>query len=176
MIGLPKRAVLSRFSIICFLVLFSLSVLCASAKSGAGEPTDTTYHDYINNKISVKIHPWRDGRRNIELYNLYGALTYIHEDQHTAYSDSCQLQFYSNGAVERIGYSIHSDDGRLRVEIYFDSTNEPLRLKRNMQPWIKYAAAIETQYFWHRTERRWQQPEVIMCQPVPETHRSETAK
>lgn len=177
MIGILKRAMLSRYFLTIVMAFIStIAVLAPLSSAEAQNAADTTYHHYINKKVSTKIYPWRDGSRNIELYNLYGALTYTHEDLHTAFRDSCHLQFYSNGAVERIAYREHSAEGRLNVEIHFGSTNEPERLRHRMQPWIKYAPPIETHYYWHRTERRWQQPEVIRCQPVPEAFRREIPK
>jgi len=47
--------------------------------------SDTTHHFYVNNKLSVKITPWNEGKRQIILYDLYGNIIYTHEEVKLSY-------------------------------------------------------------------------------------------
>lgn len=71
-------------------------------KKVSKELQDTTYHYYFNRRLSVKTSPWKDGRRNIWLYNLKEEITYTIEDVNLSFSSLSEIHFRADGSVEKI--------------------------------------------------------------------------
>jgi len=133
---------------------------------------DTTYHKYVNGKLSVKITPWGDdGRRHQFFYDLYGNLTYEIEDVNLSYQDVCRIsQFHTNGAVKKVECTMNPGASRYwyESEMYFSTTNEPeTRYNRQMPP-DHIDMEEQRPWFWNKQTRQWHKQEIVKEQPIPQ--------
>ncbi|MBN2776569.1 MAG: hypothetical protein JXR36_02940 [Bacteroidales bacterium] len=146
------------------LVIISI-ILFASATNSIAQESDTIYHYYVNNSVSVKISPWENGRRMIMLYNLYGEKTFEMEEVRLSYSVSVNLKFAQNGSVSHI--HSHMNPGAsmywYETEIEFSTTNEPLWKKSVQMPMQTIEDAMGDVYYWDKKKNDWQKQEVINC-------------
>jgi hypothetical protein len=128
---------------------------------------DTIFHYYVNNKVSVKITPWVDGKREIKLYDLYGNNTYNCEEVNMSYTVFCDLFFANNGSVEKM--SCRTNPGASRFwhesEISFNGTNTPLWMKTYTKPIETIEDAQGETYYWDKKSNNWKKQEVINCNP-----------
>lgn len=131
--------------------------------------SDTTYHFYVNNKLSVKITSWNKGKRQIILYDLYGNITYTHEEVSLSYSVSCDLFFANNGSVEKIKCRTNPGASRFwyESEMTFNGTNTPIWKKTYKKPFDHIEDASGKSYFWDKKTTQWKKQEVINCNPPP---------
>jgi hypothetical protein len=133
---------------------------------------DTTFHYYINGKVSVKIHPWKDSKRTIELFDLYGKLTFSTEDINMSYTIFNHLHFHSNGAVSKIEESNNPGASLYMYKsiMTFSTTNNPeLRTNHKWPSTMQDEFESQTKpWFWNKEKMQWVQQEVIECDnPVP---------
>lgn len=133
---------------------------------------DTTFHYYINGKVSVKIHPWKDSKRTIELFDLYGKLTFRTEDINMSYTIFNHLHFHSNGAVLKIEESNNPGASLYMYKsiMTFSTTNNPeLRTNHKWPSTMQDEFESQTKpWFWNKEKMQWVQQEVIECDnPVP---------
>lgn len=128
---------------------------------------DTIFHYYVNNKVSVKITPWENGRRNIKFYDLYGNNTYNQEEIKLSYTVFCDLYFANNGSVEKM--TCRSNPGASRFwhesETSFNGTNSPLWKKTYTKPAETIESALGETWYWDKNSSNWKKQEVINCNP-----------
>ena len=131
---------------------------------------DTTYHYYVNKKVSVKIHPWKDGRRAIELFDLYGKKTFQTEDINLSYSQFNHLSFHENGGVKKIKQSFNPGASMYMYEsvMEFGTTNEPSVMYKSQWP-ASLDEMMEAQipWFWNKRTGQWVKQEIVIEQEVP---------
>lgn len=141
------------------------------AKKTSDPDKDTIYHYYVNGKISVKIHPWKDGHRKIELFDLYGKRTYDTKDIRLSYSRSNHFTFHSNGGVHKIRESFNPGASMYMYEnvMEFSTTNEPLVMYKSQWP-ATLEETMESQipWFWNKRTGNWEKQELIYEQLTPD--------
>lgn len=126
---------------------------------------DTTFHYYVNGKISVKIHPWKDQERKIELFDLYGKVTYTCGDIWKSYTTMHRLSFHSNGAVKKMEVS-HNPGASMYFytdHIQFSTTNDPEVMYKEKFPTNTIQDAMEAQipWFYNKKSKTWVKQEVM---------------
>jgi hypothetical protein len=127
---------------------------------------DTIYHHYINGKISVKIHPWVNEEREIELFDLYGKLTFRTKDINKSYSVFNRLSFHSNGAVSKIEESNNPGASLYMYKsiMTFSTTNNPeVRTNHKWPSTLQDELESQTPWFWNKNTMQWVKQEVIEC-------------
>lgn len=145
-----------------FVLYFSLSSI---ASLTTFVTNDTVYHHYVNGRLSVKITPWENDRRNIFLYNLQGEQTYDLEEIRMSFSVSHNITFAQNGGVVKI--LTHMNPGAslnwYQTTTTFDGTSQPLWQVDETFPMESVAPPVKK--YWHRVEKRWMQQEIMICNP-----------
>ncbi|MDD2198853.1 MAG: hypothetical protein PHF99_07250 [Bacteroidales bacterium] len=128
---------------------------------------DTIFYYYVNNKVSVKITPWKNGKRDIKFYDLYGNNTYNQEEIKLSYSVFCDLVFGNNGAVEKMNCTTNPGASRFwhESEISFNGTNSPVWKKTYTKPAETINDAEGKTWFWDKNSNNWKKQEVINCNP-----------
>lgn len=131
---------------------------------------DTTYHYYTNGKISVKITPWQESKRQLYFYDLKGVKTFELEDVRHSYSITTHLKFHPNGAASKA--EIHNNPGASRywyeTKITFDTTNEPLvKYSRQMPPeHLDLEGNLPS--FWNKQKQQWVKQEIVKETSTPD--------
>jgi hypothetical protein len=127
------------------------------------DANDTIKHFYINKKISVLISPWKDGKRQYFLYDLYGNVTYEMEEIRLSYQQSISLKFHENGAVSVAKINLNPGASRYwyETEITFDSVNEPIHKKSVQLPVESVVQHMEKPELWDRMNKKWIKQEII---------------
>jgi hypothetical protein len=150
-----------------------ISVIFSTASSlFAREPSnDTLYHYYINGSISVKIHPWTNDKRTIELFDLYGQKTFSTEDIRLSYTQFNQLHFHPNGAVSKIeeSYNPGASLYHYTAVMTFGTTNDPII--RTHQQWpstVEEHMKGQLPWFWNKKNQQWVQQEIVIETSTPE--------
>ncbi len=137
----------------------------------AQSTNDTLYHYYSNGKVSVKIHPWNNDKRTLELFDLYGNLTFHTEDVRSHYSIFNQLHFHANGAVSKIEESTNPGASLYHYTaiMTFSTTNQP-EIRTNHQWPCTVAEQLEsrTPWFWNKNTGQWVKQEVVIETNFPE--------
>lgn len=162
----------SRINLLSLLPFLTFLLFACASKAQFGLPIhteDSIINYYSNNKISVIITPWQDGRREVQLYNLKGEMTYRMEEARMSYQASVDLAFHSNGAVKAA--NIFTNPGAslymISETIEFSTTNEPQWRLSKKHPVRKLEDAAGTKYYWNKHEKQWKRQEIAECQPVP---------
>lgn len=124
-------------------------------------------------KVSVKISPWKEGRRKMILYDPAGNVTFEREDVRMSYSDTATIErFHDNGAVAVL--NIHLNPGASMywydTSITFSAANEPEWKTATKHP-STLEELMDNKYYWDKKEKVWKKQEIIKEQPVPESHR-----
>jgi hypothetical protein len=125
---------------------------------------DTTFHYYINGKVSVKIHPWKNEKRTIELFDLYGNLTFRTEDINMSYSIFNHLHFHSNGAVSKIEESMNPGASMYMYKsiMTFSTTNNPeVRTNHKWPSTLEDEMESQIPWFWDKKTMQWVKQEII---------------
>lgn len=132
---------------------------------------DTVRYYYKNsNKISVIISPWKEGRRNILLFDPWGKETYRHEDALLSYSNISEIKsFHTNGAVYEMTESLNPGGGIQHYEslITFGINNDPEWKTVNEYP-PTLENMTNNQWYWSKKEKTWIKQEVIIETITPE--------
>jgi hypothetical protein len=88
----------------------------------------TTYHNYANGSVSVKITPWVNSERKVLFYDMLGNETFSLEEVRHSYSVSVDLKFAPNGSVHTA--EVHTNPGASmywhETTIKLDTLNEPI--------------------------------------------------
>ncbi|MFN4123942.1 MAG: hypothetical protein ACK4GL_11650 [Flavobacteriales bacterium] len=129
---------------------------------------DTIYHYFSNRKLSVKVHPFMNGRRKIQVYNLVSGKVNIElEDVRLSYSVSHRLRFRPDGSLEKV--NVHENPGASRYwhecEMTFSNTNEPQWQTCEQLPMDQLR--FPDKYFWNKATGQWVKQEAVKEQPVP---------
>jgi hypothetical protein len=134
------------------------------------DANDTIKHFYVNKKISVLITPWKDGKRQYFLYDLYGNVTYEMEEIRLSYQQSISLKFHENGAVSAAKINLNPGASRYwyETEITFDSVNEPIHKKSVQLPVESVVQYMEKPEMWDRMNKRWIKQEIIREYNTPD--------
>jgi len=133
---------------------------------------DTVYHYFSNRKLSVKEHPFNNGRRKIEVFDyMTGKVNIELEDVRMSFSVSHRLRFRNDGSLERV--SVHENPGASRYwyecEMTFSNTNEPQWQTCQQMPMDR--VEFPSKYYWDKSRRQWIKQEIIIEQPVPDQYR-----
>lgn len=124
--------------------------------------SDTTFHYYVNKKISVKITPWLNGERWVLLYNLLGEETYRHEDIRKSYTVFAHLKFHPNGAVSKM--EINDNPGASmywhETTITFSTTNDPEQKTSERKPYEAGPNVNKPWEYWDKKTKQWRKQEV----------------
>lgn len=135
---------------------------------------DTIFHYYINGSVSVKIFPWENGERTIQLFNLYGKKTFETNDVKQSYSVFNHLSFHSNGGVSKIVESTNPGASMYMYEatMKFSSTNDPeIRTESKTPSSLEEMMKDKIPFFWNKNEKKWIKQEVVIEAEVPEEFR-----
>ncbi len=124
------------------------------------------------NKVSVRITPWKDGKRKMYLYDPYGNVTFEREDVRMSYSDTATIKkFHDNGAVAVL--DIHLNPGAsmywYETTITFSINNEPEWKTATKHP-STLEELMDNKYYWDKKEKVWKKQEIIREQPVPKEY------
>lgn len=122
--------------------------------------------------ISVRITPWKEGRRKIFLYDPKGNITFEREDVRMSYSDTASIErFHDNGAVAVL--HIHLNPGASMywydTSITFSTSNEPEWKTATKHP-STLEELMDNKYYWDKKEKVWKKQEIIKEQPVPKEY------
>jgi hypothetical protein len=132
---------------------------------------DTLFYYYTNKKVSVKIHPWQDGERLLELFNLYGVKTFEAREIHKSYSLGLNLKFHPNGAVKEIHESFNPGASLYTyfAHMKFSSTNDPeVRIEGRMPDYtLQEKLKKDRPFFWDKKRFAWVQQEIVIEQELP---------
>jgi outer membrane murein-binding lipoprotein Lpp len=125
---------------------------------------DTIFHYYVNGKVSVKIHPWKDSKRKIELFDLYGRQTFETEDIRMSYSVGNTLYFHKNGAVSKIEESMNPGASMYMyyATMTFSTTNDPEVRTSRKQPESLQDQLKQVPEFWDKKARKWVKQEIVI--------------
>lgn len=145
------------------------TVMEKPVKKVSKELQDTTYHYYSNRRLSVKTSPWKDGRRNIWLYNLKGEITYTIEDVNLSFSSLSEIHFRADGSVEKI--HIKSNPGAsmywYETLITFSIHNEPEWKRAEKFPQQSLDDFFDRDYYWDTKTKQWKKQQVMEAHPLP---------
>lgn len=123
--------------------------------------SDTTYHYYVNKRVSVKITPWVDSERWVLLYDLKGVETYRQQEVHKSYTERAELKFHPNGAVSTM--EIHTNPGAsmywYETTITFGTTNDPIQKLSERKP-IDRLEMNQPWEYWDSKKKEWRKQEV----------------
>ena len=132
------------------------------------ETNDPIFHYFTNKKVSVKITPWKDGKRNIYLYNQEGEITYEMEEIRHSYSQSVKLSFHKNGAVSKA--EIHLNPGAsmywYETTISFNEDNLPIEKYDKTLPQQSINLEESFPSMWDKENRKWIKPKVNTIRPM----------
>lgn len=137
--------------------------------------TDTIYHYYVNGMVSVKIFPWENNERTIQLFNLYGEKTYETKDIKLSFSVINHLSFHSNGGVSKIVESTNPGASMYmyKATMKFSTTNDPEIRTETKTPTITLEDAMNEKIplFWNKKKQIWIKQEVSIESEIPEEYR-----
>jgi hypothetical protein len=123
---------------------------------------------YVNGAVSLRISPWKEGRRFWYLYDLKGNETIRLEEIRLSYSVSYDADYYGNGAVRTI--KIHENPGASMYwyegVIRFSTTNEPIEKAMTQMPERHLTLTPKPWLYWDKKTRSWKEQEVIECNPI----------
>lgn len=140
--------------LILIMSVFSLHLTYGFTDNAKG---DTLKFFYTNGEISVKMHPWVEQQRAIELFDTNGFLTYSTIDMHLANSIRNEFFFHENGSVSKI--IEHNNPGASK-EMYeatmtFSKTNEPLQRINSIIPSDAEPIAKQKRMYWNNVKKQW---------------------
>lgn len=140
----------------------------APVKKSSQPANDTTFHYYTNKKLSVKVTPWVEGRRNIFFYDLNGEQTFSLEDVRMSYTIFTDLKFHSNGAASQAEITNNPGASRYWYEtvITFDTDNTPL-VKTEQQMPIERIDLENLPSFWNKEKKQWVKQEIVKETSTP---------
>lgn len=131
---------------------------------------DTLFHRYVNGKVSVKIFPWENNSRKIQLFDLYGNLTFETEDIRRSYTQFNELSFHSNGGVSVINESSNPGASMYmyHATMTFSTTNQPILRTQGKTP-ASLEDMMEEQipWFWNKQKGAWVKQEVSQETEMP---------
>jgi hypothetical protein len=124
---------------------------------------DTIKYFYTNKKISVLVHPLKDGKRQYLVFDQRGNVTFEMESIRLSYSQSIDLRFHENGAVRlaKINFNPGASMYWYETEITFDENNYPLKKIERQMPPSSAADELNNRYFWNKDEKKWIKQEII---------------
>ncbi len=127
------------------------------------EDRDTTYHKYVNGRVSVKITPWVNSERKVLFYDLLGNETYSIDEVRHSYSIRVELKFAPNGSV---GLAVvHINPGAsmywYETEIKFDTDNTPISKIDHKFPQGLDDIMGEKWVYWDKKSKMWKEQEVM---------------
>ena len=128
--------------------------------------TDTTKYFYSNNKLSVKVSPWVNGRRKTWLYDYSGGLTYEQEEARLSFHITATLHFRKDGSVEKM--EIHNNPGAsmywYETVITFGTTNEPQWKTETRYP-IQTLDDAGKSFYWDKNGKKWIAQDIVEEKP-----------
>jgi hypothetical protein len=132
---------------------------------------DTLRHFYSDGRLSVILTPWMDRKREIWVFDPWGARTYTMEETSREYSKRADLSFGSKGNLREA--VIHFNPGASRytytTTITFSQQNMPEWKTEEQFP--MESLELPDKSYWDSKAQRWVKQEIVKEQPVPEQFR-----
>jgi len=126
-------------------------------------PNEEEKKYYSNGKLSVRISPWKDGRRTWTLYDLYGNITIELEEVSLSYTVSYDARFHENGAVSVIHFSENPGAANFwyEGEMEFSTTNEPITRRVRKMPIENLEEMTNRKWvYWDKKSKSWKEQDV----------------
>lgn len=128
---------------------------------------DTIYHYFSNRKLSVKVHPFMNGRRKIQVFDLISGKVNIElEDVRLSYSVNYRLRFRPEGLLEKV--NVHENPGAspcwYECEMTFSNTDEPQWQTCEQLPMDQLR--FPEKYFCNQATGQWVKQETVKEQPI----------
>jgi len=148
-------------------ILFGLIILLSGISSTA-QPTetDTIYHYTTDGRLSVRISPWENSYRHIELFDMHGNNVMTLEEARHSFTVSHHITFYENGTVKEI--KSHMNPGAsmymYNSTITFKYFNEPQWKRSERFPMMALDDSAKN-FYWDKKEKKWVQQEIAICDP-----------
>lgn len=121
------------------------------------ETNDTTYYYYNTGKVSVKITPWQQGKRNLLIFNRQSQLTYQIENVRSSYSVNTELKFKGNGSISEV--KTHTNPGAsmywYESTITFSDSNEPEWKNDERFPQNSVTMPGSNASYWDKAKQTW---------------------
>lgn len=127
-------------------------------------PNEEEKKYYSNGKLSVRISPWKEGRRYWKLYDLYGNETIELEEVRLSYTVSYDARFHENGAVSVIHFSENPGAANFwyEGEMEFSTTNEPITRRVRKMPYESLEEMSRRAWqYWDKRSGTWKEQEVM---------------
>jgi len=130
---------------------------------------DTVLYFFDDERISVKVLPFVDGRQSIFVFKPNGDIAYETENVQLSYHLSNDLKFRDDGSLELIKSSMNPGASLYWYEsvIGFDIDNEPLYKQTSRHPYESVNDAMGEKYLWNKLERKWVKQEIIIETNMP---------
>lgn len=129
------------------------------------KPSSMEEHYYSNGRVSLRIHPWVEGERLWELFDLHGQVTYSAQEVRKSYSVGLRADFHENGAVKALHE--HMNPGAsmymYNATMTFDSINQPLwkHVTRTPSYGINERFPGGGYFYWCKQQKTWRPKEVV---------------
>jgi hypothetical protein len=122
-----------------------------------GEEEELFYYKG-SKKISLRITPWVDGRRQLIFYDKNGEITYTQDDTHLSYQEISEVkEIHENGAISKI--LINNNPGASRYwsdcVITFNPNNEPETRTITTYPMETISQNMDNVYLYDKTTKSW---------------------
>ncbi len=125
--------------------------------------SDTLFYKFTDGRLSVKVHPWQNGKQIIEVFSVQGDVVYTMENARLSYQVSNTLHFRPDGSLDKVkshmnpGASLYWYESITR----FDTDNQPSWMMTYQYPQMSALDAMGEKYLWKRSEKRWVKQEYI---------------
>lgn len=125
--------------------------------------SDTLFYKFTDGRLSVKVHPWQNGKQNIEVFSAQGDVVYTLENVRLSYQISNTLHFRPDGSLDKVKSHMNPGASLYWYEsvTQFDSDNQPSWMINYQYPQMSASDALGEKYLWKRSEKRWVKQEYI---------------
>lgn len=130
---------------------------------------DTIFHYTNDGRLSVRISPWKNSCRQIELFDMHGNGAMNIEEVRKSYTVSHNITFNENGTVNEIkshmnpGASMYTYNSTMA----FNNFNEPQWKRSETFPMMSIDDSYKN-YYWDKKEKKWVLQEIAICDPPRE--------
>ncbi|MBX7052240.1 MAG: DUF3987 domain-containing protein [Flavobacteriales bacterium] len=116
------------------------------------------YYFKNSEKPSLRISPWKEGKRELTFYNKSGEVTYVQDDVNIIYHEISEVKgIHENGAISQI--LIHQNPGASRnwseALITFSEDNEPELKTITIYPVETITQYANNTYRYDRIGKKW---------------------
>jgi hypothetical protein len=142
---------------------FSYKIIEVLKEEPINPETDIYHHLYKSGAISVKVHPFKNGKRWIELFDLNGEMVTHFEDVRMSYSVSHSLIFDDTGSLKKVKVSENPGAASFwyECEISFSFPNQPLWQVCDRRPQQSIFSEHYKKYYWDIKTKSWKAQEII---------------